>query len=68
MIVIVVIKEDFEGRAFAKKMIEEDTYIFDAASIRDRGDSYMIVPKENEDQKLRWNWNKRNVKFIGIFS
>lgn len=68
MIVIVVIREDFEGKAFAKKLIDEDTYIFDAVMVRDRGDSYLIMPTEGQDQKIRWTWNKRNVKFIGIFS
>lgn len=67
MKVIVVIKEDFEGKAFASEVYEEDTYCFKCKAVVDKGESYYIVPDVGEDPKLRFFWNKRNVKFIGVF-
>ena len=68
MRVMVVIKGEFEGKAFASEVFEDDTYLFECTAVVDKGDKYYIVPEKNEDPKLRWFWDKRTVKFIGIFS
>lgn len=67
MTVIVIIKDEFEGKAFATKCFEEDTYLFKVKAVVDKGDQFYIVPDVGEDDKLRWFWSKRTVKYIGVF-
>ena len=67
MTIVVMLKEVVPGSVFGKPLAEEDMYLFDVVLVRDMGSSYMIVPKDVEDKKTRWTWDKHKVGFIGIY-
>jgi hypothetical protein len=67
MTIVVLLKDNVPGAIFGKSLDKEDMYLFEVLLVRDMGSAYMIVPKNVDDAKTRWTWDKDKVGFIGIY-